>query len=359
MTNFSLLQDTRTAGPAARPPRSLESARPVATKEFSSGVLCSCGHDFGHVRVQSASPPAIQYKLTINQPGDRYEEEADRVATRVTGMAQPGMAKGLNGRDCESAPPEGAARDQREDEDMVMAQPAAGGLTAGGSAAVAPSLAGSLAGTRGGGSPLPDATRSFMEPRFGHDFGSVRVHTDDRAASMARALNAEAFTLGGDIYFGPGRYTPATSSGQWLLAHELTHVVQQNGGSAHGPAASDDEHIQRFSLRGFPPAEETAMKAAIPVAVSKVAACNKLSRFTRGAIIMALMTKRFDYVPDLGLCGWTFPSAWYIEVGKSAFSTSVCCDLASTLAHEASHNGAWKTESGAREMECDCFGCSC
>ncbi len=81
--------------------------------------------------------------------------------------------------------------------------------------------------SRGGGSELPNDTRAFMESRFGVDFSQVRVHTGTDAAQMSQELNAQAFTVGRDIYFGNGKYNPQTSSGQQLLAHELTHVVQQ------------------------------------------------------------------------------------------------------------------------------------
>jgi Domain of unknown function (DUF4157) len=77
------------------------------------------------------------------------------------------------------------------------------------------------------GQPLDKATRTFMEPRFGHDFSQVRVHSDARAAESARTVNALAYTVGRDVVFGSGRYAPETSEGRKLLAHELTHVVQQ------------------------------------------------------------------------------------------------------------------------------------
>lgn len=79
------------------------------------------------------------------------------------------------------------------------------------------------------GQPLDAGTRSFMESRFGHDFGSVRVHTGDHAAQSARAVNALAYTVGQDIVFDEGRYQPSTPGGQRLLAHELAHTVQQRG----------------------------------------------------------------------------------------------------------------------------------
>src|SRR6266516_6868887 len=77
------------------------------------------------------------------------------------------------------------------------------------------------------GQPLDQATRTFMEPRFGHDFSKVRVHTDARATESAHAVNALAYTVGHNIVFGGGQYTPNTTAGQRLLAHELTHTVQQ------------------------------------------------------------------------------------------------------------------------------------
>jgi len=88
---------------------------------------------------------------------------------------------------------------------------------------------------KGGGQPLPDSTRSYFEPRFGADFSQVRVHTDSKAADTAKSINAKAFTKGKDVVFGSGQYSPGTSSGKHLLAHELTHVVQQGNGTKEMP----------------------------------------------------------------------------------------------------------------------------
>lgn len=85
---------------------------------------------------------------------------------------------------------------------------------------------------RSPGQPLDAATRSFMEPRFGHDFSRVRVHTDAHAAESARDVKALAYTFGNDVVFNTGRFAPHTAAGKMLLAHELTHVVQQRGGNA-------------------------------------------------------------------------------------------------------------------------------
>jgi len=96
-----------------------------------------------------------------------------------------------------------------------------------GSRAVAAVVQRQIESLRGGGTPLPNQIRALFEPRFGCDFSHVRVHTDLQAAKTAQALNAAAFTVGRDVMFGAGQYAPETSEGRRLLAHELTHVVQQ------------------------------------------------------------------------------------------------------------------------------------
>ena len=87
---------------------------------------------------------------------------------------------------------------------------------------------------RSPGQPLDTSTRAFMEPRFGHDFSHVRVHTDAKAAESARSVNALAYTVGRNMVFGREQYTPGTRSGAQLMAHELTHVIQQEGGHPGG-----------------------------------------------------------------------------------------------------------------------------
>lgn len=137
----------------------------------------------------------LQKKGLISQPGDPYEQEADQIARSV----------------------------------MDGTPPAAGGPVAESPAQPGSDETASIeAGLArlGGGSPLPGEVRSFMEPRFGADFSGVRVHTGSDAGQMNADLQAEAFTYGSDIYYGPGR-APAADS---LTAHELSHVVQQTGG---------------------------------------------------------------------------------------------------------------------------------
>lgn len=109
-----------------------------------------------------------------------------------------------------------------EEEEPIQAKQA-GGQTA----HVGPGLQAQIDSMRGGGQPLPDSARNFFEPRFGHDFSGVRVHTGSQAAKASRAINARAFTIGKNVVFGEGQSTPGTTAGKKLLAHELAHVVQQ------------------------------------------------------------------------------------------------------------------------------------
>lgn len=111
---------------------------------------------------------------------------------------------------------------------------------------------------RSPGRPLDSVTRTFMEQRFEHDFSRVRVHTDERAAESARAVNAVAYTVGGDVVFAPGRYAPETARGRELLAHELTHVVQQRGRGGDAPVIAPQA--------AFDPSEREADAAARAVA---------------------------------------------------------------------------------------------
>jgi Domain of unknown function (DUF4157) len=145
-----------------------------------------------------------QTKLAIGNPGDTYEQEADRVADAVLRIAIPKMG----------------SEKKTHFGPLVQRQVSEGGLMQ------APPIVGEV--LQSPGQPLEPATRTFMEPRFGYDFSRVQVHTDTRAAESARAVNARAYTVGRDIVFGSGQYAPETSRGRQLLAHELIHVVQQN-----------------------------------------------------------------------------------------------------------------------------------
>lgn len=164
------------------------------------------GHDFSRVRIHDAAPTMIQTKLTIGQPNDIFEQEADRIADQV--MAAPAHST------VSGAPPciqrfSGQSNGQM---DLVPAS-------------VDHALAGS-------GRQLEPSLRQDMEQHFGNDFSQVRVYTGGAAEQSAREVNANAYTVGQNIVFGAGRLAPGMHEGRKLLAHELTHVVQQTRGGA-------------------------------------------------------------------------------------------------------------------------------
>ena len=133
-------------------------------------------------------------------------------------------------------PRAGPAEDDGE-HTPVQTKPEAGGAAT----PVTASAGRAIQGVRGGGAPLPAGVRGFMETRFGHDFGRVRVHTGGRAEAAARSLQARAFTLGRDVVFAAGQFAADSAGGRRLIAHELAHVIQQGQAPRAGaPATADD-----------------------------------------------------------------------------------------------------------------------
>jgi hypothetical protein len=159
----------------------------------------------------------IQARLPIGQPGDAYEVEADHIAAQVMRMPLQTVQ-----RKCTAC-----------EEEEIQAKPLASTITPlvqakGAGVQETPAwIESQINEARGGGSPLPDDTRSFMEGSIGADFSGVKVHTGIKSEQLNRSLNAQAFTVGNDVFFGAGKYSPDTTDGKGLLAHELTHVVQQ------------------------------------------------------------------------------------------------------------------------------------
>jgi len=132
----------------------------------------------------------------------------------------------------------------------------------------------------GGGTPLDKDTRGLMESRLGADFSDVRVHTDAKASESARSVQAYAYTVGSDVVFQSGRYEPESDSGKRMLAHELTHVVQQRSGPVAGTPAPGGIQISHPSDRFEQAAESSAdrvMSSAPATAPASVAAAGPAS----------------------------------------------------------------------------------
>lgn len=176
--------------------------------------------------------PAIQKKLSVGSANDSYEVEADNMANKVMRMVEVSP---------QDAPHIGALIQRKcahcEEEEKLQRKPLAKNITpliqrssnseSGGHAPS--SLENQVNSSKGAGSNLDHGIKSFMENRFGTDFSEVKIHTGSQAVQMSRELNAQAFTVGNDIYFNEGKYSPSSDAGKHLLAHELTHTVQQNG----------------------------------------------------------------------------------------------------------------------------------
>jgi Domain of unknown function (DUF4157) len=179
------------------------------------------GHDFSQILVGPPTAGAIQTKLAINRPGDEYEQEADRVAEQVMRMPEPRLQRACA---CGGACPKCQTERHSHIHERVQAPHVGSGDLV--QSAVPPPVNEVLTAP---GQPLDSGTQGFMESRFGHDFSQVRVHTGGAAEQSSRALNARAYTVGNNIVFGVSQFAPGTSEGRKLLAHELTHVVQQTG----------------------------------------------------------------------------------------------------------------------------------
>ncbi len=182
-------------------------------------------------------PARVQTKLTIGQPGDKYEQEADRVAKQVIHMPDLETAEQVPiysqseeihlHRACSKCEEELSGLLIDEEEHTLPSDTIPGHIPEAHAQPVT-----RLNTIRGNGLPIPESVRAFFEPRFGYDFSQVRLHTDVQAAETANAINARAFTIGSDIVFKRGEYNPDTVDGKKLLAHELTHVIQQGEGEA-------------------------------------------------------------------------------------------------------------------------------
>ncbi len=254
----------------------------------------------------------MQAKLSVSQPGDPQEKEADAVADKVMRNAEPATVAA-------TAEPEQKLERKEEKEEEVQAKaepvivvkrkeeeevspklnsvqraPDAGGEPQHAAAAgeekeekIAPKSVGlyrsevlqrsgmgppvtskdfesDLSSTKGQGNAMPDSTQQFMENRFNTDFSGVRIHTGSQAENLSRSINAQAFTHGNDIYFNSGKYSPHTAEGGSLLAHELTHTVQQGASpsiqkkTAPPPAIPPPAEVTSLTKGSFAPSDAVA-----------------------------------------------------------------------------------------------------
>jgi hypothetical protein len=233
---------------------------------------CACGGSCPHCSGETGAAN-LQPKLSISEPGDALERDADRVADQVMRMpasAEHDMVAATSSsvpslhrasalqRKCACGGGSGGCSDCKAESEGKL-QRRAGDREP----ATAPPTVHEV--LRSPGRPLDASTRGFMEPRFGADFGDVRVHADSQGAESAQAVHSRAYTVGRNIAFGAGEYRPDTEPGRRLLAHELAHVVQQAGATQPGvQRAGDAEQAETTSAVDAEPAQPMGPPNAAP-----------------------------------------------------------------------------------------------
>lgn len=176
-------------------------------KAVETGATSALNHTFGNISLHPAAP-ILQTKLSVNKSGDKYEQEADAMADKIVGenvgdsIERNTVSKSIT---------------------TLMQQKKEANLT------VNPGLSNKIISLQGNGNNIDTGMQSYMSNRFANDFSKVKLHTDSEAIKMNEELNARAFTVGNDIYFNKGEYNPTSQNSKHLLAHELTHTIQQQG----------------------------------------------------------------------------------------------------------------------------------
>lgn len=288
---------------------------------------CSCGGTPGPTgecpACRRKRKLGLQTKLRVGTPGDRWEREADRTAERVASSS--GAAGSLA---------------------ISRVGPGSGGAPVADAAEVEATL------NRPGRS-LDSRVRTRMEGAFGHDFGAVRVHTDRRAAASAAALDARAYTVGRQIVFGAGEYQPSTAGGRHLLAHELTHVVQQGAAPGAQGGGGPVALLQRTSVtvEAGCPGTEAEINTAIGDARTGIARI--ADQEARDCIRSELDDATIVCAEGEG-CGGTYYFGSTIDV--HAWGNG-CPSLPALLVHEAAHKCKfWWSEEFAEACESEAFG---
>jgi Domain of unknown function (DUF4157) len=234
----------------AAPPTAVSASRAPESGDSAWGAPLSAPAVGG--RVSTLLAPRVQASTRVSQPGDPAEREAVATARKVMRMAAPPPPA--------AGPPRGSAPAALRLSPLLRApqvhrQAAPGDVhrqAAGKPRPAAADVVPEIRANLSGGTPLPPSVRRFMEPRFKASFGAVRVHTDEKAAGLAARLSARAFAFGRHIFFGRGQYSPDTAEGMELIAHELTHTIQQREVVQRQEEATVSErtepHVQRLGF---------------------------------------------------------------------------------------------------------------
>jgi hypothetical protein len=188
----------------------------IQSEQGRAEIAMHLQNTYGNAYVQRlVNSKTIQAKLEVTQPDDPYEVEADRVADSITKSSATNVQR--------QAEEEEEPIQMQEDEEELLQGKADPNIQL----KADNDIESQIAGARSSGASLSESELSTLEPKFGHDFSNVKVHTDTQANKLSRKLGAQAFTTRSDIFFRDGDYQHDTEAGKKLLAHELTHVIQQ------------------------------------------------------------------------------------------------------------------------------------
>ena len=223
---------------------------PSATHTTTQPFFAKAGGGNFFEPTTRTAAPAVQMKMTVNRPGDKFEQEADRMADKVM---RPAPATTLKDdrlqRQTDDKLQKAPAPDEKvqKKEDDKLQRKGSGEASAVGAATQS-----AIQNKTTGGQPLSADTRSYMEPRFGADFSNVRIHSDSESASLSNHLSARAFTYQNHVFFSRDQYQPGTGEGKQLLAHELTHTVQQGHAVQRSPqvtTTTTPPPVQRLGIQ--------------------------------------------------------------------------------------------------------------
>ncbi|WP_419698358.1 eCIS core domain-containing protein [Mucilaginibacter sp. NFX135] len=281
----------------------------------------------------------FQPKLSVNQPNDVYEQEADAMANQVMRMVDPAQNETSFFKPAENIQRKCGHCDEEQN---VHRKERSGSEAQGGN-----DLNNYIGSLGSSGQALPDSSRSFFEPRFGHYFSNVRIHTDSIAAKSADSINALAYTTGNNIVFNSGQYSPESDNGKKLMAHELTHVLQQtqNGQQIQRKPLTKPQLIAKIktygitavlddtstfsdveldlvdqALAGLPVGDKAAIKGA------KILRVNTLGGTTAGM-----------YSNSQGFNDTSVTDEQKIELSDLAFGTNTADESIRLITHEVGH----------------------
>jgi len=384
-------QNTLSIGETPFLPRMNEHAELLArapSDNHRTNLVLQLQQTYGNRYVQRlVESMKVQAKLNVSAPNDVYEQEADRVAKAVTRAdnskvqrqaeeeeepiqtkVAPEMQRQTEEEEEEpiqtKAAPEMQRQTEEEEEEPIQTKAAPemqrqaeeeeeelqGKSVGSQPATVSDSLETRIKAARDSGHLLSDNTREQMEQSFGADFSGVRVHTDSEADALNQQLSARAFTTGQDVFFRENEYSPGSDSGRELIAHELTHVVQQSGNNL----------IRTF---GIVQRQDTGMAKATAITRFTGAAkaiqddWGKKTPAQRADALGALANQELkkadshpcniDATKDLGTSNGQFSfNTWTLDINKTIMSIPTVtkermAEILNTMYHEARHSEQW------------------